>query len=93
MKDLDEPSFVLGIEIHRDRSKGVLGLSQKAYMEKILKKLYMHKYSLSPALIVKGDRYGDFKCPRNHYEVDQMKNGSMGFSCWKLAICSSMYAP
>ena len=27
MKDLGEASFVLGIEIHRDRSKGVLGLS------------------------------------------------------------------
>jgi hypothetical protein len=29
MKDLSEASFVLGIEIHRDRRKGVLGLSQK----------------------------------------------------------------
>jgi hypothetical protein len=27
MKDLGESSFVLGIEIHRDRSKWVLGLS------------------------------------------------------------------
>ena len=26
MKDLGEASFVLGIEIHRDRTKGVLGL-------------------------------------------------------------------
>ena len=60
MKDLGEASFVLGIEIHRDRSKGVLGLSQKAYIEKILKKFSMHKCSPSPAPIVKGDRYGDF---------------------------------
>ena len=60
MKDLDEASFVLGIEIHRDRSKGVLGLSQKAYIEKILKIFSMHKCSPSPAPIVKGDRYGDF---------------------------------
>ena len=37
MKDLGETSFVLGIEIHRDRTKGVLGLSQKAYLEKVLK--------------------------------------------------------
>ena len=29
MKDLGEVNFVLGIEIHRDRNKGVLGLSQK----------------------------------------------------------------
>jgi hypothetical protein len=27
MKDLGEASYVLGIEIHRDRRKGVLGLS------------------------------------------------------------------
>ena len=32
MKDLGESSFVLGIEIHRDRRKGVLELSQKAYL-------------------------------------------------------------
>jgi hypothetical protein len=39
MKDLDETSFVLGIEIHQDRRKGVLELSQKTYLEKVLKKL------------------------------------------------------
>jgi hypothetical protein len=33
MKDLDEASFILGIKIHRDRRKGVLELSQKAYLE------------------------------------------------------------
>ena len=37
MKDLGEASFVLGIEIHRHRTKGVLGLSQKAYLEKVLR--------------------------------------------------------
>ena len=39
MKDLSEASFILGIEIHRDRSKGILGLSQKAYIENILKEI------------------------------------------------------
>jgi hypothetical protein len=72
MKDLGEASFVLGIEIHRDISKGVLGLSQKAYIEKDLKKFSMHKCSASPAPMVKGDRYEDFQCPRNQYELDQM---------------------
>jgi hypothetical protein len=73
MKYLGEASFVLGIEIHRDRSKGVLGLSQKAYIEKVLKKFSMHKCSASLAPMVKDDRYGDFQCPTNQYELDQMK--------------------
>jgi hypothetical protein len=73
MKDLGKASFVLGIEIHRDRSKGVLGLSQNAYIEKVLKKFSMHKCSASPAPMVKDDRYGDFQCPKNQYELDQMK--------------------
>ena len=71
MKDLGEVSFVLGIEIHQDRRKEVLGLSQKAYIERILKKFSMNKYSPTPAPIVKGDRYGDFQCPRNQYELNR----------------------
>ena len=73
MKDLGEASFVLGIEIHRDRTNEVLGLSQKAYLEKVLKKYNMHMCKPSPAPIVKGDRFGKFQCPRNQYEIDQMK--------------------
>jgi hypothetical protein len=38
MKDFSEASYVLGIEIHRDMTKGVLGLSQRAYIEKMLKR-------------------------------------------------------
>ena len=73
MKDLSEASFVLGIEIHRDRRKGVLGLSQKPYLEKVLKKYSMQNCKPSPAPIVKGDRFGEFQCPRNQYEIDQIK--------------------
>ena len=87
MKDLGEASFVLGIEIHRDRSKGVLGLSQKAYLEKILKKYSMHASKPSPAPIVKGDRFGNFQCPRNQYEIDQMKSVP-----YASAVGSLMYA-
>jgi Reverse transcriptase (RNA-dependent DNA polymerase) len=37
MKDFGETSYVLGLKIHRDRSQGILGLSQQAYIDKILK--------------------------------------------------------
>jgi hypothetical protein len=73
MKDLGEASFVLGIEIHRDRRKGVLGLSQKTYLEKVLKKYSMHMCKPSPAPIVKDDRFREFQCPKNQYEIDRMK--------------------
>ncbi|KAL6327918.1 hypothetical protein AAG906_027329 [Vitis piasezkii] len=38
MKDLGEASYVLGIKILRDRANGVLKLSQRTYIEKILKR-------------------------------------------------------
>jgi hypothetical protein len=65
MKDLGEALFVLGIEILQDRRKGVLGLSQKAYLEKILKKYSMHASKPTSALIVKGDSFRKFQYPRN----------------------------
>ena len=34
MKDMGEASYVIGIEIFRDRSQGILGLSQKAYINR-----------------------------------------------------------
>jgi hypothetical protein len=73
MKDLGEVSFILGIEIHRDRRKGVLRLSQKAYLENVLKKFSMHAYNPTPTPIVKGNKYGSFQSPRNQHEIDQMK--------------------
>ena len=63
--DLGEASYVLGIEIHRDRNNGVLGLSQKAYLEKVLKRYNMHASKATPAPIVKGDSFGKFQCPKN----------------------------
>ncbi|GJX25011.1 retrotransposon protein, putative, ty1-copia subclass [Tanacetum coccineum] len=41
MKDLWEATFILGIKIYRDRLKQLIGLSQSAYMDKILKRFKM----------------------------------------------------
>nr|GEW92961.1 hypothetical protein [Tanacetum cinerariifolium] len=41
MKDLGEAAYILGIKIYRDRSKRLIGLCQKAYIEKILKRFYI----------------------------------------------------
>jgi len=45
MKDMGEAYYVIGIEIFRDRSHGLLGLSQKAYINKVLERLKMDKCS------------------------------------------------
>jgi Reverse transcriptase (RNA-dependent DNA polymerase) len=73
MKDLGEASYVIGIEIYRDRSRGMLGLSQKAYIEKMLKRYNMQNCSPSVAPIIKGDKFSKFQCPKNDLERAQMK--------------------
>ena len=45
MKDMGEASYVIRIEISRDRSQGWLGLSQKAYINKVLERFKMDKCS------------------------------------------------
>jgi hypothetical protein len=87
MKDLDKASYVLRIEIHRDREKGVLELSQKSYIEKVLKKFNMHKCNPTPAPIVKGVKFGKFQYHRNQYEIDEMKAVT-----YASAVGSLMYA-
>ena len=51
MKDMDEAIYVIGIEIFRDRSRGILGLSQIAYIERVLERFKMENCSASVAPI------------------------------------------
>jgi hypothetical protein len=77
----------LRIEIHRDRRNGVLGLSQKSYIEKVLKKFNMHKCNPTPATIFKNVKFGKFQYPRNQYEINEIKAVPYAF-----AVKSLMYA-
>ncbi|RVW25234.1 Retrovirus-related Pol polyprotein from transposon TNT 1-94 [Vitis vinifera] len=56
MKDLGNASFVLGIQIHRDRSRGILGLSQKAYIDKVLSRFGMSNCAPGDTPVAKGDK-------------------------------------
>ncbi|KAJ9679813.1 hypothetical protein PVL29_021660 [Vitis rotundifolia] len=73
MKDLGEASYVLGIKILRDRANGVLKLSQRTYIEKILKRFNMHNCSSTKAPIVKGDKFSKAQCPQNDDEREEMR--------------------
>jgi hypothetical protein len=74
VKDLGDASYVLDIEIHQDKTKSVLGLSQRTYIEKMIKRYNMHNCSDQPALVVKGNKLGTFQGPRKQLEIDQMKS-------------------
>jgi len=74
MKDMGETYYVIGIKIFRDRSQELLGLSQKAYINKVLERFKMDKCSTSPVLIQKGDKFSLMQCPKNELERKQMEN-------------------
>ncbi|KAK1581876.1 hypothetical protein Q3G72_009867 [Acer saccharum] len=87
MTDLGEASFVLGIEIYRDRSRGMLGLSQKAYISKVLERFNMSTCSPGAAPIMKEDKFSKLQNPQNELERSQMKDVP-----YSSAVGSLMYA-
>ncbi|GJS01209.1 putative RNA-directed DNA polymerase [Tanacetum coccineum] len=73
MKDLGEASYVIRIEIHRDRANGILGFSQKAYIEHILNRFNMQHCFPIIALVIKGDVFGSHQCPKTEVEYKEMR--------------------
>ena len=87
MKDMGEISNAIGIKIKRDRSQGILGLSQKPYINKIFERFRMKNCSPGLALIVKGDKFSLNQCPSNDLKREEMKNIS-----YASAVRSLMFA-
>nr|GEY93960.1 putative zinc finger, CCHC-type [Tanacetum cinerariifolium]GEZ07262.1 putative zinc finger, CCHC-type [Tanacetum cinerariifolium] len=73
MKDLGEASYVIEIEIHRDRANGIFGLSQKAYIERILNRFNMQHCSPTVAPVIKGDLFGSYQCPKTEIQYEEMR--------------------
>ena len=73
MKDMGEATYVIGIEIFRNRSQGMLGLSKKSYINKVLERFRMQNCSASPVPIQKGDKFSLMQCPQNDLERKQME--------------------
>ena len=74
MNDMGEASFVIGMEISCDRSRGMLGLSQKAYITQMLERYNMQNCSPNVVPIQKGDKFSLSQCPQNELERKSMKN-------------------
>ena len=68
MKDLGDASFVLGIQIYRDRPRGILRLSQKAYIDKVLSRFGMSNCAPGNTHVAKGEKFSLHQCPKNELE-------------------------
>ena len=86
MVDLSDASFVLGIEIHRDHSRGILGLSQKGYIDKVLKRFGMQICKPIDTPVTKGDKFSLSQCPKGDLEIQAMKG-----TPYALAVGNLMY--
>ena len=55
--NLGDASFVLGIKIHLDYCRGILGLSQKGYIDKALKRFGMESCKPIDIPVIKEDKF------------------------------------
>ena len=93
MKDLGNASFVLDIQIYRDRSHGILSLSQKAYIDKVLRRFGMKDCAREDTLIVKGDNLVCFNAQGNEIEKKEMENIPYTSIVWTLLYAQICTCP
>jgi hypothetical protein len=86
MKDLGEAAYILGIKIYRDRSKSLIGLSQYAYIDKILNRFNMQDSKKCFLPMSYGITLSKKQCP-----TDPDEQGRMRAISYALAIGSIMY--
>jgi len=87
MKDLGEASYILGIKIHRDRSRRLIGLSQSAYIEKVLKRFNMQDSKKGFMPLSHGTVLSADQCPTTAADKEKMSRVP-----YASAVGSIMYA-
>nr|GEW42605.1 putative retrotransposon protein [Tanacetum cinerariifolium] len=87
MKDLGEAAYILGIMIYRDRSKRLIGLCQKPYIEKILKRFYMENSKRGTIPMQEKLKLSKSQGASTPAEIQHMQN-----ILYALAVGSIMYA-
>ena len=73
MKDLGEASFVLGIQTYQNRPRGILGLSQKTYIEKVLERYGMQDCKPRDTPVAKGEKFSLSQCPKNDLKFKEIQ--------------------
>ena len=73
MKDLGEASFILGIKVYRDRPNRMLGLSQKMYIEEVLKRFSMKNSKRRLLPLMHGITLSKKMCLSTSEEIECMR--------------------
>nr|GEZ69670.1 retrotransposon protein, putative, Ty1-copia subclass [Tanacetum cinerariifolium] len=74
MKDLREAAFILGIKIYRDRSRWLIGLSQNAYLDKMLKRYRMDNSKRGSIPMQVDLHLSKYQCATTSAEMKRMQN-------------------
>lgn len=72
MKDLGQARRILGMEICRDRGKGILTLSQKSYIAIVLQRFNMNKAKVVATPIGQHFKLSSSQSPQNEQERSEM---------------------
>ena len=72
MKDLGEAEYILGIKIHRDRSRRMIGLSQETYIDKVLDRFEMANSKRGHIPMSHGISLSKTQCPSGPDEQERM---------------------
>jgi hypothetical protein len=105
MKDLGEASYILGIKLLRDRKNRMIGLSQAAYIDKVVARFSMADSKKGLLPFRHGVTLTKEQCPQTPQQVEQMKDvpyasavGSLMYvmlctrpDCWGLCPKSQDY--
>jgi Reverse transcriptase (RNA-dependent DNA polymerase) len=87
MKDMGEAQYILGIKIYRDRSRRLMGLSQRTYIDKVLKRFNMQNSMKGNVPMTQGVILSKSQCATSRKDIEIMKDVP-----YTSAICSIMYA-
>ena len=93
MKDLGEAAYILGIKIYRDRSKRLIALSQRTYLEKILKRFKMDQSKKGFLPVIRGNTLSVTQCPATAKDGEEM--ASKPYICFSHRIyhvCHAEYS-
>jgi len=87
MKDLGAAKKILGMEITRERHSGKLYLSQKGYIEKVLRRFNMHDAKPVSTPLAAHFRLSSDLYPQSDYDIEYMSRVP-----YSSAVGSLMYA-